>query len=65
MVKGLWPHTPEAAPMTMEQKMQDLVDKGLIPRQALEPAAVIYGPAHPLGAPDLGIPCASRVFTRC
>lgn len=26
---------------------------------------VIFGPAHPLGAPDIGIPCASRVFTRC
>jgi hypothetical protein len=67
------PRTREAvepAPRTMDQKLQDLVDRGLIPRQALEPAvaeseSIIFGPAHPLGAPDIGIPCASRVFTRC
>jgi hypothetical protein len=27
--------------------------------------ATIVGPAHPLGAPDSGIPCNSLVFTRC
>ena len=27
--------------------------------------ATIVGPAHPLGAPDPGIPCNSLVFTRC
>ena len=67
-VKGLWPRqAAEPAPRTMEQKLQDLVDRGLIPRQALDPApeSIVFGPAHPLGAPDNGIPCASRVFTRC
>jgi hypothetical protein len=28
----------QAAPLSMEQKLQDLVNQGLIPRQALEPA---------------------------
>ena len=57
----------EPAPLTMDEELQDLVDKGLIPRQALEaaPVAIIFGPAHPLGAPDIGIPCSELVYTRC
>ncbi len=56
-----------AVPLTMDEKLQDLVDRGLIPRQALEkvPVAIIFGPAHPLGAPDIGIPCSELVYTRC
>jgi hypothetical protein len=26
---------------------------------------IAFGPAHPLGAPDVGIPCDQLVFTRC
>jgi hypothetical protein len=66
--RGLIPRQAlEPAPLTMEQKLQDLVDRGLIPRQALleAPVAIIYGPTHPLGAPDIGIPCGERVYTRC
>jgi hypothetical protein len=29
------------------------------------PVATIFGPAHPLGEPDIGIPCSARVYTRC
>ena len=25
----------------------------------------VVGPAHPLGAPDVGIPCVQLVYTRC
>ena len=66
--RGLIPRQVlEPAPPTMEQKLQDLVDRGLIPPQALEqaPVGVIFGPAHPLGGPDFGIPCSELVYTRC
>jgi hypothetical protein len=29
------------------------------------PLATIVGPAHPLGAPSVGLPCAELVYTRC
>jgi len=29
------------------------------------PAVTIVGPAHPLGAQSVGIPCDELVFTRC
>jgi hypothetical protein len=29
------------------------------------PVVTIVGPAHPLGAPDVGIPCDELVYTRC
>ncbi len=29
------------------------------------PALTIFGPAHPLGAADVGIPCNELVYTRC
>lgn len=29
------------------------------------PAVTIVGPAHPLGAADVGIPCSELVYTRC
>jgi len=33
---------------------------------ATTPSVVtIVGPAHPLGAPSVGIPCDELVFTRC
>ena len=69
--RGLIPRqTLEPAPLTMDQITRDLVDRGLIPRETLEPApappvAMIFGPAHPLGAPDSGIPCSALVYTRC
>jgi hypothetical protein len=66
--KGLIPRQAfEPAPLTMDEKLRDLVNRGLIPRQALEeaPVAIIFGPAHPLGAPDIGIPCSELVYTRC
>ena len=65
--RGLIPRQAlEPAPLTQEQKLQDLVDRGLVPRQSLEePVSIIYGPAHPLGAPDPGIPCSDLVYTRC
>src|SRR4029079_16791526 len=46
---------------------QVLADRGPIPTQALEQARVtiIFGPAHPLGARDVGIPCSELVYTRC
>jgi len=33
--------------------------------QVAAPATIIFGPAHPLGAPDIGIPCGELVYTRC
>jgi len=46
---------------------QVLVDRGLVTRQALDqaPVEMIFGPAHPLGARDVGIPCSELVYTRC
>ena len=29
------------------------------------PVLTIVGPAHPLGAADVGIPCDELVYTRC
>jgi hypothetical protein len=29
------------------------------------PVLTIVGPAHPLGAADVGIPCSELVYTRC
>ena len=29
------------------------------------PVVTIVGPAHPLGAADVGIPCEELVYTRC
>ena len=29
------------------------------------PVLTIFGPAHPLGAADAGIPCNELVYTRC
>ena len=29
------------------------------------PVVTIVGPAHPLGAEDVGIPCNELVYTRC
>jgi hypothetical protein len=29
------------------------------------PVLTIFGPAHPLGAADVGIPCNELVYTRC
>ena len=66
--RGLIPRQAlEPAPLTMDDKLRDLVNRGLIPRYALEeaPVALIFGPAHPLGAPDIGIPCSELVYTRC
>ncbi len=66
--RGLIPRQAlQPAPRTMEQKLQDLVDRGLIPPQSLEqaPVSIIFGPAHPLGAPDSGIACSELVYTRC
>jgi hypothetical protein len=40
-------------------------DVGSVTPAAAAPVATIVGPAHPLGAPDPGIPCSSLVFTRC
>jgi hypothetical protein len=61
------PAAATAAPQSMDEKLRDLMNRGLIPRQALEeaPVAIIFGPAHPLGAPDIGIPCSELVYTRC
>lgn len=46
---------------------QVLVDRGLVTRQALDqaPVEMIFGPAHPLGARVVGIPCSELVYTRC
>ena len=66
--RGLIPRQAlEPAPLTMDERLRDLVNRGLIPSQALEeaPVAIIFGPAHPLGAPDIGIPCSELVYTRC
>ena len=66
--RGLIPRQAlQPAPLTMDQKLQNLVDRGLIPRQSLEqvPVSIVFGPAHPLGAPDSGIACSELVYTRC
>jgi hypothetical protein len=40
-------------------------DVGSATPTSTSPAATIVGPAHPLGAPTVGIPCDELVFTRC
>jgi hypothetical protein len=66
--RGLIPRQAlEPAPLTIDENLRDLANRGLIPRPALEeaPVTIIFGPAHPLGAPDIGIPCSELVYTRC
>lgn len=40
-------------------------DVGSAAPTAITSPGIIAGPAHPLGAADLGIPCDQLVYTRC
>ena len=40
-------------------------DVGSATPTSTTPAVTIVGPAHPLGAPSIGIPCDELVYTRC
>jgi hypothetical protein len=40
-------------------------DVGSAPAPTTAPIATIVGPAHPLGAASVGIPCNQLIFTRC
>jgi hypothetical protein len=68
--RGLIPRQALEPLLSEREQLEVLVERGLVPRQALEPTpptrvATIAGPAHPLGATDLGIPCSSLAYTRC
>jgi hypothetical protein len=68
--RGLIPRQALEPLLSEREQLEVLVERGLVPRQALEPTpatrvATIAGPAHPLGAMDVGIPCSSLVYTRC
>ena len=40
-------------------------DVGSATPATMTPAVTIVGPAHPVGAPSVGIPCDELVYTRC
>ena len=40
-------------------------DVGSATPASTTPVLTIVGPAHPLGATDVGIPCNELVYTRC